>query len=225
MKVILLGAANPETGRMIAAIQKLEAEFTVLGFLDNDPQKKGVDFLGFPVLGGFEMLEKLVQDDVYFVNLITGSTRVRYETSYHMAQAGCKFTNFIHPSVDLTFATIGVGNYLQEGVILQAQATIGNNSSIHMGTLIAHEVAIGDSVFVAHGCCISGCVRIGDGAFVGTNATILPRLQIGKWATVGAGAVVTKDVDDYTTVVGNPSRIVKVERGIYPDGNIFARKR
>ena len=51
MKVILLGAANPETGRMIAAIQKLEAEFTVLGFLDNDPQKKGVDFLGFPVLG------------------------------------------------------------------------------------------------------------------------------------------------------------------------------
>ena len=94
-----------------------------------------------------------------------------------------------------------------------------------MGTLIAHEVAIGDSVFVAHGCCISGCVRIGDGAFVGTNATILPRLQIGKWATVGAGAVVTNDVDDYTTVAGNPSRILNVERGIYPDGNIFARKR
>jgi sugar O-acyltransferase (sialic acid O-acetyltransferase NeuD family) len=225
MRVILLGASNPETGRMIAAIRKLDPEFTVLGFLDNDPRKKGIDFLGFPVLGGFEILENFVQDDVYFVNLITGSTRVRYETSYHMAQAGCKFTNFIHPSIDLTPARIGVGNYLQEAVLLQAQVTIGNNSSIHMGALIAHEVTIGDSVFLAHGCCISGCARIGDGAFVGTNATILPRLQIGKWATVGAGAVVTKDVDDYTTVVGNPSRIVKVERGIYPDGNIFARKR
>jgi|WetSurMetagenome_2_1015567.scaffolds.fasta_scaffold141658_2 sugar O-acyltransferase (sialic acid O-acetyltransferase NeuD family) len=225
MKVILLGAANPETGRMIAAIRKVDPEFTVLGFLDNDFRKKGIDFLGFPVLGGFEILENLVRDDVYFVNLITGSTRVRYETSYHMAQAGCKFTNFIHPSVDLTPATMGVGNYLQEGVLLQAEVTIGNNSSIHMGALIAHEVTIGDSVFVAHGCCISGCVRIGDGAFVGSNATILPRLQIGKWATVGAGAVVTKDVDDNSTVVGNPSRVVNVERGLYPDGNIFARKR
>jgi sugar O-acyltransferase (sialic acid O-acetyltransferase NeuD family) len=225
MKVILLGAANPETGRMIAAIRKLDPEFTVLGFLDNDPGKKGINFLGFPVLGGFEILEDFVQNDVYFVNLITGSTRVRYETSYHMAQAGCKFTNFIHPSVDLTTATIGVGNYLQEGVLLQAQVTIGNNSSIHMGALIAHEVTIGDSVFVAHGCCISGCVHIGDGAFIGTNATILPRLKIGKWATVGAGAVVIKDVDDYTTVAGNPSRIIKVEHSIYPDANIFTRKR
>jgi acetyltransferase-like isoleucine patch superfamily enzyme len=94
-----------------------------------------------------------------------------------------------------------------------------------MGALIAHEVSIGDSVFIAHGCCISGCVRVGDGAFVGTNATILPRLQIGKWVTVGAGTVVTRDVADYATVVGNPSRIVKVDQGTYSDGNIFARKR
>jgi sugar O-acyltransferase (sialic acid O-acetyltransferase NeuD family) len=224
MKVILLGAANPETGRMIAAIRKVDPEFTVLGFLDNDSRKKGIAFLGLPIFGGFEVLENFIREDVHFVNLITGSTKVRYETSYHMAQAGCKFTNFIHPTVDLTAVAMGVGNYLQEGVLLQAEVAIGNNSSIHMGSLIAHEVNIGDSVFVAHGCCISGCVRIGDGAFIGTNATILPRLQIGKWATVGAGAVVTRDVGDYTTVVGNPARIVNVERGIYPDGNIFARK-
>jgi len=102
MKVILLGAANPETGRMIAAIRKVDPEFTVLGFLDNDSRKKGIAFLGLPIFGGFEVLENFIREDVHFVNLITGSTKVRYETSYHMAQAGCKFTNFIHPTVDLT---------------------------------------------------------------------------------------------------------------------------
>lgn len=45
-----------------------------------------------------------------------------------------------------------------------------------------------------------------EGARVGANATVLPGLKIGKNALVGGGAVVTKDVGDRTTVVGNPAR-------------------
>jgi len=221
MKVIFLGAANPETGRMIKALESAQPNFKVLGFIDNDPKKKGTTFLGFPVFGGFEILDELINDDVYFVNLITGSTRIRYETSRYMVKKGCKFTNFVHPSIDLTMTRMGVGNYIQEGVIIQAGASIGNNSSIHIGALVAHEVTVGNSVFIAHACSISGGVQIGDGAFVGTNATIIPHLRIGKWATIGAGAVVIKDVPDYATVVGNPAKIVKVRKRIYEDGDIF----
>lgn len=221
MNVILLGAANPETGRMIKAVERVQPDFNIVGFIDNDPGKKGTTFVGYPVFGGFEILDELLEDNVYFVNLITGSTKTRYETSRHMAQKGCKFTNFIHPSVDLTMTTMGVGNYIQEGVIIQAGACIGNNSSIHIGSLVAHETRIGDSVFVAHGCSISGCVQIEDGAFIGTNATVVPRLRIGKWATVGAGAVVISDIPDYATAVGNPARVVKVGEPTYRHGNIF----
>jgi sugar O-acyltransferase (sialic acid O-acetyltransferase NeuD family) len=221
MKVILLGAANPETGRMIKAVESAQPNFKVLGFIDNDPNKKGTTFLGFPVFGGFEVLDDLVNEDTYFVNLITGSTRTRYETSRYMAQKGCKFTNIIHPSIDLTMTTMGIGNYIQEGVIIQAGATIGNNSSIHINALIAHEVMIGNSVFIAHACSISGGVQIEDGVFVGTNATIVPRLRIGRWATIGAGAVVIEDVPDYATVVGNPATVKKVSEPIYADGDIF----
>ena len=221
MDVLFLGAANPETGRMIRAVERTQPNFRVLGFIDNDPAKKGKSFLGYPVFGGFEVLDQFTGEDVFYVNLITGSTKTRYETSRYLAQKGCRFTNFIHPSVDLTMVKIGVGNYIQEGVIIQADALVGNNSSIHIGALVAHEVRIGDSVFIAHACSISGCVEIGDGVFMGTNATIIPRLKIGKWATIGAGAVVIKDIPDYATVVGNPAKIIKTSELPYIDGDIF----
>jgi sugar O-acyltransferase (sialic acid O-acetyltransferase NeuD family) len=222
MKVIFLGAANPETGRMIQALQRIQPNFCVLGFIDNDPLKKGKTFVGYPVLGGFEVLNTLVRDDVFFVNLITRNTKTRYETSRQLAQSRCRFANFIHPSVDLSMTTTGVGNYIQEGVIVQAGVHIGNNSSIHIGTLVGHETVIGDSVFIAHGCRISGCVQIADGTFVGTGAVVVPRLRIGKWSMINAGSVVVKDVPDYATVAGNPARVVGVGDPTYADGNIFA---
>jgi sugar O-acyltransferase (sialic acid O-acetyltransferase NeuD family) len=222
LKLILFAASNPETKRVVMSIQKVQPDLEVLGFIDNDPQKKGTLFHGWPVFGGFDVLDRYVSDDVRFVNLHTGSTRVRYETSRHMADRGCKFANLIHPSVDLTMTELGVGNYVQENVVLQAGVSVGDNSSVHIGSLIGHETRIGHSVFIAHGCSVSGLVDIGDGVFMGTHATVLPRVKIGRWATIGAGSVVIKDVPDFATVVGNPGRVLKVD-GAPPhaDGDIF----
>jgi acetyltransferase-like isoleucine patch superfamily enzyme len=117
--------------------------------------------------------------------------------------------------------SVGIGNYIQESVILQAEVLVGDNSSIHMGALIGHESRIGNSVFIAHAVSVSGCCDIGDGCFVGTNATILPRLRIGKWSTIGAGAVVTKDIPDYSVVVGNPGKVIRMNRTAFAHGDVF----
>lgn len=220
MKLYLLGASNPEAIRMITAVQSEAPDLTVGGFLDNDPAKHGADFFGYPVLGGLELVSDLAGPGVGFINLITGSTRVRYATSLQIVKAGGALENFIHPSVDLTMTALGVGNYIQERVILQAEVEVGDNSSIHMGALIGHESRIGNSVFVAHAVSVSGCCTIGDGTFIGTNATILPRLSIGCWATVGAGAVVTGDVPDYAVVVGSPARVIKTNEAVHEDGAV-----
>lgn len=209
MKIYLLGAANPETIRMIRAVKRSLPNVEFVGFLDNDYSKKNSDFFGFPVLGGTELVESLTGPDVYFVNLITRDTKTRYETTRAIVAAGGKLTNFIHPSIDLTMCKLGVGIYLQEAVVVQAGVEIGDNSSIHMGALIGHETIVGSSVFIAHAVSVSGCCHIGDGTFIGTNATILPRIKIGSWVTIGAGAVVTKDVPNYAVVVGNPGRVIK----------------
>jgi sugar O-acyltransferase (sialic acid O-acetyltransferase NeuD family) len=205
---------------MIRAIQSKTPNVEFPAFLDNDSNKHGTEFFGIPVIGGCEAISKLAGQDVGFVSLITGSTKARYETGQAIVTAGGTLTNFIHPTVDLTLTRWGVGNYIQEAVITQAEVSVGDNCSIHMGAVIGHESTIGNSVFIAHAVSVSGCCNIGDGTFIGTNATLLPRVTIGKWCTIGAGSVVTKDVPDYAVAVGNPAKIIKSNEPVYPDGRL-----
>jgi sugar O-acyltransferase (sialic acid O-acetyltransferase NeuD family) len=207
-RLVLLGAANPETQRMLIDAERHQC-LLPHAFIDNDSSKWGTEFCGLPVVGGIASVDAINAPDVRYVNLITRDTRTRYLTTHEMVKRGCRFTNLIHSQIDLTGVTIGTGNYLQSGVMVQAAATIGDNVSFHVGSIIAHEARIGNSVFIAHGVCVSGSVEIGDGVFIGANATLLPRIRIGAWATVGAGAVVLSDVPDGATVVGNPARVVR----------------
>jgi maltose O-acetyltransferase len=51
-----------------------------------------------------------------------------------------------------------------------------------------------------------GDVVIGDRVWIGYRAIILPGVTIGEGAVIGAGAVVTKNVEPYAIVGGNPAR-------------------
>jgi len=221
MKIIFLGANNPETARVVKAVEASDRGFEVLGFLDNDPVKTGTTFCGWPVLGGFDVLPELDLPNVRFVNLITGSAVVRFETSREVARKGGRFTNLIHPSVDLDMVEVGVGNYIQEKVIVQAGVRIGNNSSIHIGTLVGHETTIGNSSFLAHGINVSGLVVIEDGVFMGTGVSIVPRVRIGRFSVIGAGTVIIGDIPPYSVVVGNPGKVIKTKSVPHEHGNPF----
>lgn len=54
-----------------------------------------------------------------------------------------------------------------------------------------------------------GDTVIGNDVWFGTNAVIMPGVTIGDGAIIGAYAVVTKDVEPYTIVAGNPARFVR----------------
>jgi acetyltransferase-like isoleucine patch superfamily enzyme len=52
-------------------------------------------------------------------------------------------------------------------------------------------------------------VSIKKGAFIGVGAIILPGVTVGEGALIGPGSVVTKDVEDYMWVAGNPAQPIK----------------
>lgn len=51
-----------------------------------------------------------------------------------------------------------------------------------------------------------GDTIIGNHVWIAYRAVILPGITIGDGAVIGAGAVVTKDVEPYSIVAGNPAR-------------------
>ncbi|MDO8574891.1 MAG: UDP-3-O-(3-hydroxymyristoyl)glucosamine N-acyltransferase [bacterium] len=108
------------------------------------------------------------------------------------------------------------------GVIIEDNVEIGANTCVDRGALgdtiiregakidnlvhVAHNVIIGKNCRVICLVGIGGSVEIGDGSFVGISASIKNQKKIGKNVIVGMGAVVTKDIPDNTTVIGNPAR-------------------
>jgi acetyltransferase-like isoleucine patch superfamily enzyme len=56
---------------------------------------------------------------------------------------------------------------------------------------------------------ITGQIIIEDYAWISFGVTILKNVRIGKGAIIAAGSVVTKDVPAFSTVAGNPAKIVK----------------
>lgn len=51
-------------------------------------------------------------------------------------------------------------------------------------------------------------IKIGNDVWIGRGATILKNVEIGNGAIIGAESVVTKDVEPYEIVAGNPAKHV-----------------
>jgi hypothetical protein len=55
-------------------------------------------------------------------------------------------------------------------------------------------------------------ITIGDDVWIGSNAVILDGVTVGAHSIIGAGAVVTKNVDEWSVVAGNPARKLRDRR-------------
>ena len=84
--------------------------------------------------------------------------------------------------------------------------TIGTKVAISREAFIctaSHDIARPNRPLVA------APIRICDGVWIGARAIVLPGVTIGEGAVVAAGAVVTKDVEPWTVVGGNPAKFIK----------------
>jgi sugar O-acyltransferase (sialic acid O-acetyltransferase NeuD family) len=167
-----------------------------------DPNSNG-DSLGIP---SHKEYDPLLAPEAYAVVAI-GDNSVRkrvVEATKH------SFVNAIHPSALLSpSASIGCGNMVMHGAIVQAQSKIGNHVIVNTGSQVDHDCIIGDFVHLAPGAILCGNVQVGEGTLIGAGSTVIQGKKIGKWAIVGAGSVVIDDVPDYTMIVGNPARVIK----------------
>lgn len=112
-----------------------------------------------------------------------------------------------------------IGSYTE----IKKGAVVGDNCRLQARIFIPEGTQIGNQVFIGPGViflndrypsaqgAIAGnwnleAVVVEDSVSIGGGAIILPGVRISKKVLIGAGSVVTKDVEDYAVVCGNPAK-------------------
>ena len=108
------------------------------------------------------------------------------------------------------------------GIEIHPAAKIGRRFFIDHGhgVVIGETAEIGDDVTLYHGVTLGGTSWHGgkrhptleDNVVIGAGAKILGPITVSKNARVGSNAVVVRNVDEDTTVIGIPAKIVSRKR-------------
>ena len=163
---------------------------------------------GYPVISMERFLK--FEPPLYF-NIAIGDSRVRDEISIQVGKSAGVLPIHADQTIFLDNNIIDEGSVFCSNTMVTSNTKIGRFFQANIYSYVAHDCVIGDFVTFAPRVHCNGRVHIGDRAFIGTNAIIREGkpdkpLRIGVGAIVGMGAVVTKDVPDGATVIGNPAR-------------------
>jgi UDP-perosamine 4-acetyltransferase len=204
--VILLGAG----GHALVLLDALALSGTrILGLVDTDASLADRKILGFPILGGDEVLRRHAPGSVRLVNAI-GSVRSMSQRKLvyeKFRREGHAFASVLHPSVTVSrHAVLANGVQIMAGAVVQPCASIGEDTIVNTGATVDHDCRIGAHVHIAPGATLSGGVHIGDETHIGAGATIIQGVHVGARCTVGAGAVVLTDVAAGSRVTGVPAK-------------------
>ena len=114
---------------------------------------------------------------------------------------------------------VGVGTQLGKGVFVDSGVVVGARVKAQNHVYLPAGVTVGDDVFLGPAATFTNDVypratsdweltptTVGRGASVGAGATVVAGRHLGPWCAVGAGSVVTRPVQAFELVAGNPAR-------------------
>lgn len=123
---------------------------------------------------------------------------------YGVVVGAHSYGSLLEPGMADRFTTIGAYVSIGPNVRRFGAAHPIGSLSLHPYWYNPRLGLAGDEADVPRTACV-----IGNDVWIGANVTILPGCdRVGDGAVIGAGAVVTRPVEDFTIVAGNPARVI-----------------
>jgi sugar O-acyltransferase (sialic acid O-acetyltransferase NeuD family) len=207
--LILFGAGGfaRETIELVRAINREAPTWQLLGLLDDDPELRGQEILGAPVLGPCAAVAEYPEAPVV---ACVASPRDPLRRLRLVARLGLpleRYATLVHPRATIAdSARIGPGSVVHANCVLTADIELGWHVAMMPAVVLTHDDTVEDGVTFAAGVRVASDVTIEAGAYIGAGALLRERLAIGAGAVVGMGAVVTKPVPANEIWYGSPAR-------------------
>lgn len=171
----------------------------------SDNTEKGITIYGVPVVSTFKEFAGF--DFVLGV----GDPRAKEKLFRDAIENGLNPCRpIVHRSATRGCAVnIGYASVICPGVVITTNVKIGKGVLVNLNSTIGHDTIIEDFVTINPGSNISGNCHIKNKSFIGTGSTIREKLIVGSNSLLGMGAVLTKNLPDNETWVGNPASLIK----------------
>jgi sugar O-acyltransferase (sialic acid O-acetyltransferase NeuD family) len=210
--IIGAGASSQQIACAVLDINRCKPQWSLLGFLDDDPMLQGRAIGGVPVLGPIDAAARYSGRSFIIGVANAKDPTVRRRIFERARLDRNRFATLLHPSANVSpRATIGVGTALLQNVVITQNTQVGDHVIVLHNTSIGHDVVIEDFVTIASGAVVTGWVRLRAGCYVGAGAAINNGRVVNGGATVGLGSVVVHDVAEGATVVGNPAHPIRCD--------------
>lgn len=207
MKVVIYGAGP--YGRIFLSEVLTYNAFDCVAFTVDRAYLESNMIDGLPVVA-FEDVETIYPPSSYRMIVICGYTRMRNRLEmYNKAKAkGYEFINYISPKAHIEGKLdMGDNNVIYSGCIIGHDGKMGSGNIIRQNCYIGHNFCIGNHNIISVGGIIGGYLEMGDLNFLGFRVTSSGFRRIGDENLIGMGSVLTKNVESFSKVFGNPAKV------------------
>jgi acetyltransferase-like isoleucine patch superfamily enzyme len=210
-KVIVFGD-NGYGEALIIDSTKYPSGFEIEAFCVDDAYINGREsFFGKRLVSFSKVLDVYPPDKYDMISVVDAPSKYRNRMIVFnkLKNAGYYLRNYVSPMAYICNDLImGENNIIMPFSYAGHRGKIGNANILREFCFIGHDFEFGDGNILCPGTKIGGFSKIGNGCFLGLNVSIINFVKIDDETLIGAGSVVLSDTRKYTTIVGNPARVI-----------------